>query len=182
MCIYNGQRTISSLTEYFSLHMNTTPRSSKENIKETDKQYRYSRYTETFYICTHPGSHSEARFDMFPTFFGVQHAQGIRQLRRTNVLARSLRQRQAPRRSRRTPAGLNKKTAAFTISRLSPNLTSGMSADQSIGMPCADDPDLAFAESRSMPSVPPIGPGVMTLERTPRGPSSTAAFAAETCT
>ena len=70
--------------------MNTTPRSSKENIKETDKQYRFPRYKETFYICTHPGSHSEARFDMFPNFFRVQHAQGIRQPRRTNVPARSV--------------------------------------------------------------------------------------------
>lgn len=43
---------------------------------------------------------------------------------------------------------------------------------------------------RAIPSVPPIGPGAMTLDRTPRGPSSTAitalkastpALAADTC-
>jgi hypothetical protein len=80
-------------------------------------------------------------------------------------------------------ASLNRKTVALAMSLESPLRPVGMGH-----WFCWEGP---LAERRSSPSVPAIGPGAMTLERTPWGPSSTArtadvasiaAFAAETWT
>lgn len=80
-------------------------------------------------------------------------------------------------------APLNKNTVAFATSFVCPTLPKGNGLWFGLGA--------SFEERRLKPSVSPMGPGEMTLERTPWGPSSTAitrerastaAFAADTCT
>ena len=71
-------------------------------------------------------------------------------------------------------ASLRRKTVAFATSLTCPTRPSG-SIPNSLSF--MDSDGESFGLSRSMPAVSLTGPGAMTFERTPCGPSSTASTA-----